>query len=338
MSKDYYEILEVDRNASKEDIKKSYRKLSKKYHPDLNPNDPECENRFKEIANAYSVLSDDEKKSNYDRFGDENGQQGNPFGGMGFDDIFSSFFNGGGNGFNRNPQRNRGSDVRIKIELSLEEVFSGTSKKLKYKRNETCGGCGGKGGEGTKCNRCNGNGFLVIQQNTPFGVMRNRIPCDVCAGQKIKITKQCNTCNGNGVNVKEHIVDIEIPKGIMDGEMMRFIGSGNSIKNGTYGDLLIQFVEKSHNIFIRRGLDLHQKLSLNYKDLVLGNDNVEVVTIDGKIRFKVRKGTQIGTMLRVPNKGIIRDNNRGDMILEIWLDIPTNLTEEEKNKITNLTF
>jgi len=124
----------------------------------------------------------------------------------------------------------------------------------------------------------------------------------------------------------------------MDGEMMRFIGSGNSIKNGTYGDLLIQFVEKSHNIFIRRGLDLHQKLSLNYKDLVLGNDNVEVVTIDGKIRFKVRKGTQIGTMLRVPNKGIIRDNNRGDMILEIWLDIPTNLTEEEKNKITNLTF
>ena len=334
MSKDYYNILEVDKNATKGDIKKSYRKLSKKYHPDLNPNDPECEEKFKEIANAYSVLSDDEKRGNYDRFGDENGQQRNPFGDMGFDDIFSSFFNRNGN----TSQRNRGSDIRIKIELSLEDIFHGVSKKLKYKRNETCGTCGGKGGEGVKCDRCNGNGFLDIQQRTPFGVIRNRVPCDVCGGQKIKITKKCNTCNGDGVNVKEHIVDVNIPKGIIDGEMMKYIGNGNSIKNGSYGDLIIQIVEKTHEIFIRRGLDLHQKIILTYKDLVLGNDNVEVTTIDGKIRFKVRKGTQIGTMLRVPNKGIIRENKRGDMMLEIWLDIPTNITEEEKNKINNLTF
>jgi molecular chaperone DnaJ len=331
MGKDYYNILGVDKNASESEIKKSYRKLSKEYHPDLNPNNKEAEEKFKDIAEAYSVLSDPEKRSNYDRFGNPNGG-GNPFGGMDMDDIFSSFFG------NKQNRRRKGNDIRINIHLSLEDIFSGIHKRIRYRKSCKCNDCNSTGGETIQCNVCGGQGVLIQIQNTPFGRIQNTVPCSNCRGSGRIITKQCNSCNGNGVNIKEVEYEFDIPKGIMDGEMLRIMGMGNSIKDGIDGDLIINMVELPHDKFKRVGNDLHQTLNLSFKDLVLGNDDVQVDTLEGKIKFKIKKGTDVGSMLRIPKRGFVRDNEKGDMILEVWMDVPKNLTEEEENKIKNLTI
>jgi molecular chaperone DnaJ len=331
MGKDYYNILGVDKNASESEIKKSYRKLSKEYHPDLNPNNKESEEKFKDIAEAYSVLSDPEKRSNYDRFGTPNGN-GNPFGGMDMDDIFSSFFG------NKQNRRRKGNDIRINIHLSLEDIFSGIHKRIRYRKSCKCNDCNSTGGETIQCNTCGGQGVLIQIQNTPFGRIQNTVPCSNCRGSGRIITKQCNSCNGNGVNIKEVEYEFDIPKGIMDGEMLRIMGMGNSIKDGIDGDLIINMVELPHDKFKRVGNDLHQTLNLSFKDLVLGNDDVQVDTLEGKIKFKIKKGTDVGSMLRIPKRGFVRDSEKGDMILEVWMDVPKNLTEEEENKIKNLTI
>jgi molecular chaperone DnaJ len=331
MGKDYYNILGVDKNASESEIKKSYRKLSKEYHPDLNPNNKESEEKFKDIAEAYSVLSDPEKRSNYDRFGTPNGN-GNPFGGMDMDDIFSSFFG------NKQNRRRKGNDIRINIHLSLEDIFSGIHKRIRYRKSCKCNDCNSTGGETIQCNTCGGQGVLIQIQNTPFGRIQNTVPCSNCRGSGRIITKQCNSCNGNGVNIKEVEYEFDIPKGIMDGEMLRIMDMGNSIKNGIDGDLIINMVELPHDKFKRVGNDLHQTLNLSFKDLVLGNDDVQVDTLEGKIKFKIKKGTDVGSMLRIPKRGFVRDSEKGDMILEVWMDVPKNLTEEEENKIKNLTI
>jgi molecular chaperone DnaJ len=329
MSKDYYNILGIGRDANETDIKKAYRKLSKEYHPDLNPENKEAEEKFKDIAEAYSILSDKEKKLNYDRFGSADGRT-NPFEGMNMNDIFSSFYG------NTRKRTIKGGDIRINIGLTLEEMFSGIDKKIIYRKLSKCGGCEGTGGETINCPTCNGLGVINQIQSTPFGKIQSTIQCHNCNGSGNVITKKCNSCDGNGVQKVETPFDFTIPQGIMDGEAMRVFGMGNAIKNGVEGDLLINIVEKSHDKFKRVGLDLHQKVNLTYKDLVLGNDSVEIDTMDNKIRFKIKEGTKVGSILRVPGKGFTREGKTGDMILETWLDIPTNLSEEEKEKIKSL--
>ena len=335
MSKDYYNILGVNKDANESEIKKSYRKLSKKYHPDVNPDNKEAEDKFKEIAEAYSVLSDSEKRSNYDRFGSADGR-GNPFGDM--DDIFSQFF-GGGNPFGgrqRQSRRRKGNDIRVNIKLSLEDLYSGVNKKIKYRKTNKCSECNNTGGESTKCTTCNGQGVINQVQNTPFGRIQNTVMCSNCQGSGEMLVKPCSSCGGNGTKLGEVEYEFEIPKGLMDGEMLRVSGMGNAIKKGVDGDLIINVVEIPHDKFRRVGNDIHQTINLTYKDLVLGNENVQIDTMDGKIKIKIKKGTDIGTMLRIPTKGFVRGNEKGDMLLEVWLDIPKEVSKEDEEKINSL--
>ena len=338
MSKDYYSILGVNKDANESEIKKSYRKLSKQYHPDLNPNNKEAEEKFKDIAEAYSVLSDSEKRSNYDRFGSADGR-GNPFGGMDMDDIFSSFF-GGGNPFGgrqRQNRRRKGNDIRINIQVSLEDLFNGVHKKIKYRKNKKCSDCNNTGGETSKCTSCNGQGVVNQVQNTPFGRIQNTVMCSNCQGSGEMLIKPCNSCGGNGVKLGEVEYEFDIPRGLMEGEMLRVNAMGNAVKYGIDGDLIINFVEIPHEKFRRVGNDIHQTIKLTYKDLVLGNDNVQIDTMDGKIKFKIKKGTDVGTMLRIPTKGFVRGNETGDMLLEVWLDIPKEVSKEDEEKINSLS-
>ncbi len=336
MGKDYYNILGVSKESDDSEIKKAYRKLSKQYHPDLNPNDKEAEEKFKEVAEAYEVLSDSEKRSNYDRFGTVDGR-GNPFNGMNMDDVFTNFFN---NPFvnRQNRGRRKGSDIRINLKMPLEDLFNGVHKKIKYQKQNKCVECNNTGGETNSCNNCGGSGIINQIHNTTFGMMQNTTTCNNCQGSGEIIINPCTTCNGLGVKVSIIEYEFDIPRGVMDGEMLRVNGMGNSIKNGIDGDLVINIVEIPHEKFRRVGIDVHQTINLTYKDLVLGNENVMVDTLEGKIKFKLKKGTDVGSMLRLPNKGFVRGKETGDMILEVWLDIPKNLEKEEEEKINNLNI
>ena len=339
MGKDYYEILGVSKDANETDIKKSYRKLSKQYHPDLNPNNKEAEDKFKDIAEAYSVLSDSEKRSNYDRFGTADGR-GNPFGGMDMDDIFSQFF-GGGNPFGGNRQQNRrrkGNDIRINLKMSLEDLYTGVHKKIKYRKTNKCSTCNNTGGDHTTCSDCGGRGMRIQVQDTPFGRVQQSVVCGKCQGSGNMLTKACNTCSGSGVTSKEVEYEFDVPRGLLDGEMLKVNGMGNAVKSGIDGDLIINIVEIPHEKFRRAGIDIHQTINLTYKDLVLGNTDVHVDTIDGKIKIKIKEGTKVGTMLRIPNKGFVRGKETGDMLLEVWLEVPENVSEEDKEKINSLSI
>jgi len=334
MGKDYYKILGVTKESTDKEIKKAYRTLSKKYHPDKNPDNKESEDKFKEVSEAYSILSDKEKKSNYDRFGDPKGQPQNPFGGVNMDDIFSQFGDAFGGRFG-GRRKVKGSDIRVNIKMSLEEMFTGDHKTIKYRRNKKCGTCNGTGGDSDTCGGCNGQGVVNQIQETPMGRFQTTISCPKCGGVGKVITKPCGGCASNGVMLSEEQLSFDIPKGIMDGETLRVSGKGNSIRNGVDGELFINIIEKTHDKFRRSGLDIHQRVTLSYKDLVLGSP-LEVDTIDGKIKMTIKGGTQVGSMLRVPQKGFIRDNQKGDMIVEVWLDVPKEVTEEETDKIKSL--
>ena len=329
MNKDYYKILEVERNATENDIKKSYRRLSKQYHPDVNPDNKEAEEKFKDIAEAYSILSDKEKKTNYDRFGTADGRT-NPFGGMDMNmNDFASFFNG-------QNRRRKGTDIRLNVKISLEEVFEGVHKKIKYRKSNKCNTCNSTGGETTQCNSCGGSGMVSQVQNTPFGAISNVTTCPSCSGLGEMVIKKCETCFGLGTNAGEVEFEFDIPRGIMDGESFRVNGMGNSVRKGIDGDLILNIIETPHDKYRRAGNDIHQRVSLEYKDLVLGNDDIQVDTLEGKIKFKIKEGTKVGSMLRIPNRGLVRKNEKGDMLIEVWLDIPENVSEEEKEKIKNL--
>jgi molecular chaperone DnaJ len=339
MSKDYYEILGVSRDANETVIKKSYRKLSKQYHPDLNPDNKESEEKFKDIAEAYSVLSDSEKRSNYDRFGTADGR-GNQFDGMDMGDIFSQMFSGGNPFGNRRGgvRKRKGSDIRINLKMSLEDMFNGIHKKIKYRKANKCVTCDNTGGDHIVCNGCGGKGVKVQIQKSPFGGVQNTVMCGECQGSGNVISKACNSCKGSGVGLSEVEYEFEIPRGVMDGEMLRVGAMGNAVKSGVEGDLIINIVELPHDKFRRVVNDIHQTLNLSYKELVLGNDAVQVDTMEGKIKFKIKEGTKIGSMLRIPNRGFIRGNEKGDMLLEVWLDIPENISDVEKEKINSLSI
>tara|TARA_B100000963_G_scaffold71590_2_gene59790 strand:- start:1113 stop:2135 length:1023 start_codon:yes stop_codon:yes gene_type:complete len=340
MGKDYYSTLGVDKNVDDKTLKKAYRKLSKKYHPDVNKDNPQAEEKFKEIAEAYDVLSDPQKKQNYDNFGSADGRGGNPFGdGFDVNDIFESFFGGNNNQnpFGRRSRQQKGGDIRVKVKLTLEEVFSGVHKKIKYRRNKSCGECNGSGGDSSRCVTCAGRGVVVGVQNTPFGRIKTNVSCPKCNGNGEIITKSCKSCGTQGVKLNEELVEFDIPKGIMEGEQLIIRGKGNSVKKGINGDLIINIVEVPHELFNRKNIDIHQRIYLTYKELILGTPK-EIKTIDGLIRITIKEGTDVGHVLRVPGKGIKRNNQQGDMMVEVWLEIPKELSEEEKVKIEELNI
>ena len=346
--RDYYEVLGVDRNASASDIKKAYRKLAIQYHPDKNPGNKEAEEKFKEAAEAYSVLSDPDKKARYDQFGFEGvsgagGGGGFSGGGMNFDDIFSMFgdifggrggFGGGGSG----PAKYRGSDQRVKVKLDLQEIANGVTKKFKLKKYVTCTHCNGSGAEGgavETCPECNGTGRVVRTQQSFFGVMRSEVACPRCNGQGKIIKNKCSHCKGDGITMGEEIVEVNIPAGVYEGMQLSMRGKGNAGKlNGIPGDLLIIIEEEKHPTLIRDENDLVYSLLLDIPTAALGGF-AEIPTIDGKAKVTIEPGTQPGKVLRLRGKGLpaLNGYGKGDIVVNISVYIPETLSKDEKKTI-----
>ena len=332
--KDYYEVLGVDRTASEVEIKKVYRKLALKYHPDKNPDDKEAEERFKEIAEAYEHLSDSDKKATYDQFGHRQQGQGNH---RGYEDIFRDFAK-------RNQSKRKGQDLRINIKLTLEEIFSGEHKKIKYKRMKVCETCDGKGGHKVDtCDTCKGLGSIFRRRQLGNHVLQEQAICHICQGSGEKVTNNCNDCSASGLVVDNITLDVEVPSGIHDGMQMIQEGGGHGVKNGINGNLIINLTELPHKLFNRSVNDLKYMSKLSYTQLILG-DKVEIPTIEGgKIRVTIPPYSKVGDNLRIPAKGLVpvkgpyyAGDTRGDMIIEINIEIPTEVSEEEKELLKKL--
>jgi len=354
--RDYYEILGVDRNADEAAIKKAYRKLAMQYHPDKNPNNKEAEEKFKEAAEAYDVLSNPDKRARYDQFGHAgmSGAAGNggPFGGFGgegmsMDDIFSMFgdifggrggFSGGFSGFggfgggSAQQRRHRGSDLRVKVKLTLKEISTGVEKKFKLKKYVSCNHCHGSGAEGDggseTCPTCKGSGTVIRNQQTILGTMQTRSTCPTCNGGGKVIKNKCKECGGEGIVYGEEVVTVKIPAGVAEGMQLSMGGKGNAGKqNGIPGDLLILVEEETHPELIRDENDLIYNLLLSFPTAALGGA-VEIPTIDGKVKVKIDSGTQPGKVLRLRNKGLPELNRygTGDLLVNIGVYIPDNIS------------
>jgi molecular chaperone DnaJ len=339
MSKDYYKILGVDRKASDEEIKKAYRKLAMKYHPDRNVSDPDAESKFKEIAEAYDVLSSPEKRSNYDNFGSSTG---NPFEGhyyahgFSMDDIFNKFSDIFDNSFfnNKNQKqrkKSKGSDLRIKVTLTIDDIIKGTSKKLKYKRHFKCDTCSGKGGTDIRnCFTCQGSGYKTIVQNTPFGQIRQTVICPDCKGSGKIVYNKCPDCHGDGTIIKEQIVEVEIPSGVSNGMQLTMTGFGNHIRDGEPGDLFIIIEELKENYFRREDNNIIVEKTISVIDAIIGT-NTKVKTPHGDIPITIKPGTEHGKTLIIPGKGIPDiQYGLGDLYINILIKIPKNINYEEK--------
>ena len=344
MAKDYYSILGVDKNASQDEIKKAYRKAALKYHPDKNNGDPESEAKFKEAAEAYDVLGDESKRSNYDRFGSA---EGNPFGGgsggfghgFSMDDIFSQFgdiFGGFGRSSNR-PQQSRGSNLRIKVSLNIHEILKGTVKKLKYNRQQPCQTCNGKGGtEETNCSPCNGSGRRTIVQSTPFGQIRQETICGECRGKGKQIKNKCGVCHGEGTSPKEEIVDVDIPAGLGNGMQLTMKGYGNAIRDGVAGDLLIIIEEIREDYFRREGNSIICEKEISIIDAICGS-SLNVKTPHGDLPITIEPGTEHGRIIRIARKGIPDINyGLGDLLVLVKLKIPKNISDDERSLLQTL--
>ena len=341
MSKrDYYEVLGVAKEASKDEIKKAYRKLSKQYHPDINK-ESGADEKFKEIAEAYEVLSDDQKKAQYDQFGHTDPNQGFGGGGGGFEgfggfeDIFSTFFGGGSRQRDPNAPR-QGADLQYTMTLSFEDAVFGKETEIEIPREETCETCSGSGAKpGTKaetCSHCHGSGQLNVEQNTPFGKIVNRRVCHYCSGTGKQIKHKCSTCGGIGKVKKRRKIAVKIPAGIDDGQQIRVSGQGEpGINGGPKGDLYVVFHVRSHEFFERDGDDVYCEMPITFVQAALG-DEVEVPTLYGKIKLKFPAGTQTGTKFRLKEKGIqnVRGYGKGDQHIIVRIVTPTKLTEKQK--------
>lgn len=355
--RDYYEVLGVAKTATEAEIKKAYRKLAIKYHPDKNPGDKEAEEKFKEAAEAYGVLSDSTKRSQYDQFGFNGpgmgggsgfgGGFGGFGGGMSMDDIFSAFgdiFGGHFNGGYGGGQRvNRGSDLRLKVRLSLEEEAKGATKKFKVKKQCTCSYCNGTGSEDGQmetCQRCHGSGVVITQHRTMLGMMQSQSVCPECNGEGKLIKRKCKYCHGEGVMLGEEVVEVNVPAGVGDGMVMTLQGKGNAAKRGGIpGDIQVIIAEEAHSTFIREDKNLIYNLLLDIPTAVLGGD-VEIPTIDGRVKIKIQSGTQPGTVLRLRGKGMPAVQGygygNGDEIVNISVYIPQELNKEEKKIFESL--
>ena len=335
---DLYNILGIDRNAKDDQIKSAYRKLSKKYHPDINKS-PDAEEKFKEIASAYETLSDPNKKANYDRFGTGGnpfgGGGGNPFGGHGFsmEDIFQNFGDiFGGNPHSRQQKRQaRGSDLRMKVVLNIDEILKGAVKKLKYKRNIKCTPCNGKGGtDVVDCLVCNGQGQRIVVQNTPFGQMRTQSTCPDCQGSGKQIKHRCSSCKGDGTTLEDQVVDVEIPAGVSNGMQLSMQGFGNDIRDGVSGDLYIIVEEAQDFSFKREVNNIIVEKTISVIDAICGA-HIKVSTPHGEIPVYIEPGTEHGSSIRIGSKGIPDINyGMGDLYIRISIKIPKNIELDEK--------
>lgn len=347
MSKrDYYEILGIDKNATDADIKKAYRKLAKQYHPDLNPGDKEAEQKFKEVNEAYEILSDQQKRSNYDQFGhagnDPNGFGGFGSGGFGgtggFEDIFDMFFGGGGfGGSTRRKGPQKGADLRVDIELKFEEAAFGKEEDIEITRMEDCHTCSGTGAKpGTKvktCDKCNGAGQVQYTQNTPLGRFVNVKTCDKCNGEGKTIETPCNTCHGTGKEQKVRTIHINIPAGVDNGSVLPLRGEGEpGDKGGRRGDLYVYIHVKPHPIFTREGNNIYCEVPITFAQAALGVE-LSVPTLDGKVKYNIAEGTQTGTVFRLKGKGVpnVRGYGRGDQYVKIKVEVPKKLNKEQKD-------
>lgn len=355
MSKrDFYEILGVDKNATAEEIKKAYRKKAIQYHPDKNPGNKEAEEMFKEAAEAYEVLSDPDKRSRYDRYGHSGvgGSAGGGFGGgMSMDDIFSHFGDifggfGGFSGFGgsgRSSRRvNKGSNLRVKVSLTLAEIAKGVEKKIKVKKYVSCTHCNGTGAAGgtaySTCSTCRGTGQVTRIANTILGQMHQTTSCPTCHGEGTVITQSCTHCNGEGLVRQEEIVTIQIPAGVENGMQLSVSGKGNAARRGGInGDLIILIQEEPHPELTRDGSDLIYNLLLSVPDAILGS-TVEIPTVEGKVKVKIDSGTQPGKILRLKGKGLpeINSYGQGDLLVKINVFIPKDLTKEEVKLVEKL--
>ncbi len=349
--RDYYEVLGVDKSADDATIKKAYRNLAKKYHPDLNPDNKEAEKKFKEVNEAYEVLSDSEKKARYDQFGhagvDPNfgagagggSPFGSGFGGFGdFGDIFSDLFGGGFGGSRRsNPNApRRGADTAARVTISFEEAAKGCKKTIKVTHIENCSACGGSGAKaGTSpktCPNCHGSGQEVVQQRTPFGVMQTQRPCSHCGGRGKIIEQPCEKCSGKGKVRITREQTVNIPAGIDDMQVLNVRGQGDAGTNGgPAGDLRIEVNVRPHPIFERDGFDVYVEVPVTFVQASLGAE-ISVPTLDGKVKFKIHEGTQSGDEFKLAGKGIKRINSsgRGNQYVKINVEIPRNLSKEQK--------
>jgi len=352
MSKrDYYEVLEVSKGASKEEIKKAYRKKAIMFHPDKNQGDKAAEEKFKEAAEAYEVLSSDEKRQRYDQYGHAGvgGAAGGGFGGggMSMDDIFSHFgdifgggfggFGGFGGGSSRGGRRvNKGSNLRVKVKLNLSEIANGAEKKIKVKKYVECNHCSGSGAENgssySNCSTCHGSGQVTRISNTILGQMQTASTCPTCGGEGKIITNKCNHCAGEGIMRDEEIISLNIPAGVEEGMQLSVSGKGNAARRGGInGDLLVLIEEEKHPDLVRDGNNLIYSLNISIPDAILGKA-VEIPTVEGKVKVKIDAGTQPGKVLRLRGKGLPEVNSygKGDLLVHIQVFIPKEITKEEQ--------
>jgi len=360
--RDYYEILEVPKTANKDEIKKAYRKVALKFHPDRNQGDKAAEEKFKEAAEAYEILSDPEKRSKYDQFGHagvNGGAQGGGYQGGNVEDIFRNFgdifgggggggfdpfesFFGGGGGKQSRTRGKRGNNLRIKVKLTLQEVAHGAHKSIKVKKHIECNTCHGSGAKDassvSKCTVCGGSGVVRKVTNTILGQMQTTATCYNCNGSGQQITKKCPTCNGLGVMYGEETLNIDIPAGVQDGMQLSMSGKGNAgEQGGPPGDLIIQVEVESHAELEVDGQNVIHELHISFVDAVLGT-TVEVPTIEGKAKFKIPAGTQAGKVFRLNGKGLpaVNSYGRGDQLIFIQVYTPTDLTSDEKKLLEKL--
>lgn len=353
--RDYYEVLGVSKNATAVEIKKSYRKLALKFHPDKNPDDKEAEEKFKEAAEAYEVLSNADKKAKYDQFGHAGmgGAGGFGGGGMNMEDIFSQFgdifggagfggFSGFGGGGQRGRRVNRGSNIRVKVNMTLKDIVNGVKKKIKVKKYISCNTCDGSGAEGgsgfSTCDQCKGSGQVTRVTNTFLGQMQTATTCPKCGGDGKTITNKCNSCHGDGIIKDDETIELKIPAGVEGGMQLSVSGKGNmGARNGVAGDLIVLIEEEEHPELKRDGNNILYDMYISFADAILGTE-VTVATVNGKAKIKIEPGTQGGKVLRLRNKGIpdVNGYRTGDQLVNINVWTPQNLNKDEKSAIEKM--